>query len=245
MGISGDEFKDCKDIYIIYEYFKLSVEMFRINQELMKVTSKKSSLKNRRKVEDSGNVEYELPAAMVIRNYLNDREFPLETVNLMTHELNHEEDIGEVKLHTGAYADEYARSVHAMAFTVGKEIFFRNGAYKPETEEGRALLAHELKHVSQNKENLLADNRSMQQLEGEAELEEAKELHDPDPFIVMKLDGQEIRLRKSQKKMIEFRVKKAIEEWVDNQENTMREEDYLKLLISYSEWLKRNPCMKG
>ena len=128
-----------------------------------------------------------------------------------------------------------------MAFTVGNEIFFRHGAYKPETEEGRTLLAHELKHVAQNKEYLLADNRSSQQLESEAEIEELKEIHNSDSFLTMKVDGQEIKLRKTQRKMIDARVKRAIEEWVENQEYTMSEEEYLKLLISYSDWLKRNP----
>ncbi len=34
---------------------------------------------------------------------------------------------------------------------LGTDIFFRNGAYRPETEEGRKILAHELTHVAQNK----------------------------------------------------------------------------------------------
>lgn len=57
----------------------------------------------------------------------------------------------------------------------------------------------------------------------------------------MNVDGEKIRLRKSQKEMIEARVKRSIEEWVENQEYTMSEEEYLKLLISYSDWLRRNP----
>lgn len=241
MEFSISEFKAYKDIYIICKYFNLSIEMFQKNSDLLNVKSNTSSKINKRKTENLGNVEYEIPAAIEMRNYLNDREFPLETVNLMIHELNHEEDIGKVKLHVGAYADEYARSVHAMAFTVGNEIFFRHGAYKPETEEGRTLLAHELKHVAQNKEYLLADNRSSQQLESEAEIEELKEIHNSDSFLTMKVDGQEIKLRKTQRKMIDARVKKSIEEWVENQEYTMSEEEYLKLLISYSDWLRRNP----
>ena len=241
MEFSISEFKAYKDIYIICKYFNLSVEMFQKNSDLLNVKSNTSSKINKRKTENLGNVEYEIPAAIEMRNYLNDREFPLDTVNLMIHELNHEEDIGKVKLHVGAYADEYARSVHAMAFTVGNEIFFRHGAYKPETEEGRTLLAHELKHVAQNKEYLLADNRSSQQLESEAEIEELKEIHNSDSFLTMKVDGQEIKLRKTQRKMIDARVKRAIEQWVENQEYTMSEEEYLKLLISYSDWLKRNP----
>ena len=38
---------------------------------------------------------------------------------------------------TGPYADELARSLHTLALVLGTDIFFRNGAYRPETEEGR------------------------------------------------------------------------------------------------------------
>jgi hypothetical protein len=53
------------------------------------------------------------------------------------------------RVHTGASADELARQLDARAFTVGKDVFFRSGAYQPHTPSGRALLAHELTHVSQ------------------------------------------------------------------------------------------------
>ena len=39
-------------------------------------------------------------------------------------------------IHTGPYADELARSLHTLALVLGTDIFFRNGAYRPETEEG-------------------------------------------------------------------------------------------------------------
>lgn len=124
---------------------------------------------------------------MVMRNYLQDREFPLESVMLSSAESKHDEKIGKVKLHIGAYADEYARSMHAMAFTIGTAVFFRNGAYKPETEEGRALLAHELKHVSQNKEYLTADNRTKEELEREAV--QAEEIERKIEFIYGTMTG--------------------------------------------------------
>ena len=111
-----------KNVKIVAEIYKFAIEKIMKNPRLLEVKTDQS----KRKIEDSGNVEYLQPGAMVIRNYLNDREFPLETVNLMTHELNHDEEIGAVKIHTGAYANEYARSMHAMAFTIGATIFFRN-----------------------------------------------------------------------------------------------------------------------
>jgi hypothetical protein len=54
-----------------------------------------------------------------------------------------------VRVHTDAPAAESARAVGALAYTVGKDVVFASGQYRPETREGRRLLAHELAHVIQ------------------------------------------------------------------------------------------------
>jgi hypothetical protein len=58
-------------------------------------------------------------------------------------------DFGGVRIHTGAEAHSLNRAVSAIAFTTGQDIFFRDGAYSPETTGGKELLAHELTHVVQ------------------------------------------------------------------------------------------------
>lgn len=58
-------------------------------------------------------------------------------------------DFSQVRVHTGAKADESARAVNALAFTVGQDIVFRQGRYAPQTAAGRRLLAHELTHTIQ------------------------------------------------------------------------------------------------
>ncbi|HEX5708283.1 MAG TPA: DUF4157 domain-containing protein [Pyrinomonadaceae bacterium] len=58
-------------------------------------------------------------------------------------------DFGDVRVHTGARAASSARDAQALAYTKGKEIVFGAGAYRPETTEGRRLIAHELAHVAQ------------------------------------------------------------------------------------------------
>lgn len=60
-------------------------------------------------------------------------------------------DLGDVRLHTGRRADEAARSIGAEAYTVGRDVAFAAGNYRPETERGRRLLAHELAHVIQQR----------------------------------------------------------------------------------------------
>ncbi|HME21275.1 MAG TPA: DUF4157 domain-containing protein [Acetobacteraceae bacterium] len=58
-------------------------------------------------------------------------------------------DFAGVRVHTGAEAAEAAQAVQARAFTVGQQIVFGAGAYRPADADGRHLLAHELAHVGQ------------------------------------------------------------------------------------------------
>jgi len=58
-------------------------------------------------------------------------------------------DFSRVRVHTDARAATVARSLDALAFTVGDDIAFAPGQYRPGSDEGRALLAHELTHTIQ------------------------------------------------------------------------------------------------
>lgn len=58
-------------------------------------------------------------------------------------------DFSSVRVHTNAKATESAKSVSALAYTVGRNIVFQSDHYKPELTEGKRLLAHELTHVVQ------------------------------------------------------------------------------------------------
>ncbi len=55
----------------------------------------------------------------------------------------------DVRIHEGPEADARARSESALAFTLGRDIVFSDGAYRPGTPEGDVLLAHELAHAAQ------------------------------------------------------------------------------------------------
>jgi hypothetical protein len=61
------------------------------------------------------------------------------------------EDFSDVRLHTGPEAGEMSESLDARAFTVGRDIAFGSGEYKPGTVVGDALIAHELAHVVQQR----------------------------------------------------------------------------------------------
>ena len=62
-------------------------------------------------------------------------------------------DFRGVKLHTDARADRLARSVHARAFTTGKDIFIKHGEPSLNSRMGNELLAHELTHTIQQSES--------------------------------------------------------------------------------------------
>ena len=58
-------------------------------------------------------------------------------------------DFSRVHVHTGPAAEQSARDVNARAYTVGDNLVFGAGEFKPDTRQGRRLLAHELTHVVQ------------------------------------------------------------------------------------------------
>jgi hypothetical protein len=60
-------------------------------------------------------------------------------------------DFSGVRVHTGPEADELNQELSASAFTTGQDIFFRQGVYNPGSTFGRALIAHELTHVVQQR----------------------------------------------------------------------------------------------
>jgi uncharacterized membrane protein YgcG len=55
----------------------------------------------------------------------------------------------EVRVHVDAKADDSARAMDALAYTVGRDVVFGAGRYAPHTFAGRQLIAHELTHVLQ------------------------------------------------------------------------------------------------
>lgn len=58
-------------------------------------------------------------------------------------------DLGRVRVHTDESAERSAARMGARAFTLGEDIAFAEGEYRPEAPEGRFLVAHELAHALQ------------------------------------------------------------------------------------------------
>jgi outer membrane protein OmpA-like peptidoglycan-associated protein len=59
------------------------------------------------------------------------------------------QNFDRVRIHTDAHAAAAAHSINALAYTKGTDVVFGAGQYRPGTDAGRTLLAHELSHVVQ------------------------------------------------------------------------------------------------
>jgi hypothetical protein len=56
-------------------------------------------------------------------------------------------DLRNVRIHT---APDAARAIAAQAYTIGRNIYFDEGAYDPNSKEGQRLIAHEVVHTVQD-----------------------------------------------------------------------------------------------
>jgi hypothetical protein len=81
-------------------------------------------------------------------------------------------DFSRVRVHDDEAAARSARDIAADAYTVGHDVVFARGRFAPETRAGRALLAHELTHVVQQRAGLsprLTDGPASEAHEREAD----------------------------------------------------------------------------
>ncbi len=224
-----------KDIYIkiIDDFIGKAVLLAKKNKgkNVLKIQIDQENTKK-----ESEFMEYMTPEQVIYRRWEYNREHKLDTVLLNEFNKKNDSEIEKVKISYGPASDEYVRQNHALALTVGTTIYFRNGAYKPETEEGRKLLAHELTHIAQNNEIDKYRNSTVEEKEQEAESNEKLMEYNPDPEITVRINGKYKKIRKS-------KLKKTIDEIADvqlerinneyQQQNSL--EDQLKYLIDLDE----------
>ena len=142
-------------------------------------------------------------------------------------------------IHTGSYADELARSLHTLALVLGTDIFFRNGAYRPETEEGRKILAHELTHVAQQKRDILRGETTREELEREAEAAEKQVENNKERCREIVFKGKKYKVNERRYKQVMDEVKNRVEYVAEHNTQGLDEEEYLKFLIAYRD-MERN-----
>jgi hypothetical protein len=76
---------------------------------------------------------------------------PLPTAVRAKMEQRFGQNFADVRIHDDPLAQQSASSLNALAYTSGHDIYFAPGQYKPFSEEGERLLAHELTHVIQQR----------------------------------------------------------------------------------------------
>jgi Domain of unknown function (DUF4157) len=88
-------------------------------------------------------------APVGVRDSLGSPGAPLNQETRARMELRMGFDFSRVRVHTDGAAARSAREMQARAYTTGNDVVFAEGEFAPETQVGRALLAHELTHVVQ------------------------------------------------------------------------------------------------
>jgi hypothetical protein len=85
----------------------------------------------------------------IVRNVVRRAGRPLDQATRSFMEPRFGRSFGDVRVHTDTNAAASARAVDAAAYTVGPNIVFGSGHFRPQSTSGRRLLAHELAHVTQ------------------------------------------------------------------------------------------------
>jgi hypothetical protein len=94
---------------------------------------------------ETGSME----AAPIVSDVLSSPGQPLDPATRGFFAARFGHDFGNVRVHADAKAAESARSVNALAYTVGPHVVFGAGQYAPGSRAGQQILAHELTHVMQ------------------------------------------------------------------------------------------------
>lgn len=88
-------------------------------------------------------------AAPIVREALRSPGQPLDLSTKAYFEPRFGHDFSKVRVHADKKAAESAETINARAYSVGHDIVFGTGQYRPEESGGKRLLAHELAHVCQ------------------------------------------------------------------------------------------------
>ena len=105
---------------------------------------------SRKSIDKIGNTELSPNRLSLINSVLSDTGKPLNPSIRQFMEPRFGYDFGNVRIHANDYAtSRSAKSLNALAYTIGKDIFFGDKEYQPSSLEGKRLLAHELVHTIQ------------------------------------------------------------------------------------------------
>jgi hypothetical protein len=81
------------------------------------------------------------------------------------------QDFSHVRIHVDQAAEQAAQSLQAHAFATGADLYFGRGEFRPGTQTGDRLIAHELTHVVQADEGRLPSSGGVSSPTDSAEVE--------------------------------------------------------------------------
>lgn len=149
------------------------------------------------------------------------------------------QDFSGVTVHTDAQSDQLSQQLGAKAFTTGSDIFFRDGAYNPGSDDGQRLIAHELTHVVQQGasappvQGKMAVNDPHDQFEAEADhvanqvMAQAKnvQLHEEEVGVQRQEEEEElVQAQEEEEELVQAQEMPEEEELVQAQEVPEEEE---------------------
>ena len=78
-------------------------------------------------------------------------------------------DLSAIRIHADPSADRLTRLLNTDAFAAGPHLFFRLGAYQPQTRAGLGLLTREVAHALQQAQTAAFQSRNAHDMEREAD----------------------------------------------------------------------------
>ncbi|MDS0283956.1 DUF4157 domain-containing protein [Haloarcula onubensis] len=122
-----------------------------------------------------------------------------------------DDNLGDVRIHTGPSAAQACEDINARAFTVGNHVAFNTGEYDPSSAEGQHILAHELAHVRQQTDGAVSmlpqpgelEIDPDERLEREAE-ETAQRVMEGGELGIQRLADTEVHVQRSPKDLSEY-----------------------------------------
>ena len=178
-------------------------------------------------------------SASVRNSSENNRIIPLDAITKSEFELERDTELGNTKIIYGHGSDEMLRSNGLVAFALANKIYIQTHKYKPETEEGRALLAHEVTHVQQYSEKRINNQTSKEEPEKEAEQIEKIIEYNPEKYREINIEGKKYKLTEREYSELMDEIRKRVEYQLEYNTMGLSDADYLKVLIQYQEMERR------
>ena len=172
-----------------------------------------------------------------IENLYYAKHEPVDEATLDEFNQNTGNDVKKAEVYLSRKALNEVNSF-VLAFAVAEKIIMMRGQHKPETEEGRKLLAHELTHVAQNQNKEFVDHRTREELEEEAVANERTAESIQDPLVTRKVEGKDVVLPASMWHEVSQKLFRELRRWIHYEKFIRPPKEYELLVKKYEYFMK-------